>query len=44
MSAAEDQPHGFFNRPSWKLRIHSRIDESLTSLGYPAEAEESDRT
>jgi acetyl esterase/lipase len=31
---AEDQPHGFFNRPPWLQRTTTRMDEFLTSLGY----------
>jgi acetyl esterase/lipase len=31
---AEDQPHGFFNRPPWFQRTTDRMDEFLTSLGY----------
>ena len=31
---AEDQPHGFFNRPPWLQKTIARMDEFLTSLGY----------
>jgi acetyl esterase len=31
---AEDQPHGFFNRPPWLQRTTTRMDEFLTSLGF----------
>ncbi len=31
---AEDQPHGFFNRPPWLQKTTARMDEFLTSLGY----------
>jgi hypothetical protein len=34
MFTAEDQPHGFFNRPPWLQRTTARMDEFLTSLGY----------
>jgi hypothetical protein len=34
MYTADDQPHGFFNRPPWRERTLNRVDEFLTSLCY----------
>lgn len=34
MFTAENQPHGFFNRPPWREKTTARMDEFLTSLGY----------
>lgn len=31
---AEDQPHGFFNRPPWLQKTTARMDAFLSSLGY----------
>jgi acetyl esterase/lipase len=31
---AEDQPHGFFNRPPWQKKTTQRMDEFLVSIGY----------
>jgi acetyl esterase/lipase len=37
---AENEPHGFFNRPPWRDRTIARMDEFLVSLNYlePASA------
>jgi acetyl esterase/lipase len=34
MFIAEGQVHGFFNRPPWRERTITRMDEFLTSLGF----------
>jgi len=34
MFTADDQPHGFFNRPPWTDRTLAAVDKFLTSLGY----------
>ncbi|MBX9787602.1 MAG: alpha/beta hydrolase [Pirellulales bacterium] len=34
MFTADDQPHGFFNRPPWTDRTLLAVDKFLASLGY----------
>ena len=34
LCTAEDQPHGFFNRPPWQAKTTQRMDDFLVAIGY----------